>query len=299
VPSDIEIRRNLSTKRLAWRAARVTVKNTFELKNARRVLVEGNVFEQTWTSGQDGTAIVLKSANQDGRCTWCVTEYVTFRNNIVRAAAHGVLINAAEAGARGLPLPARANHIRFQNVLFRDIGGPDRPGGKLFRIFSGVSNVEITHVTSTSNSNGILDPHDPADLNPNFVFKYNIVERMYYGIGVGRDEGITTITRNFAPFEYNQNVLVNNSRGTDQTITDAALKSKYPPVTTVAPDWQSVGFAGDTQTLASTSQFYRAGDDGRDLGVDFAALAAAQDGPASNRCGTSEPPEPSGPKPRG
>src|SRR5262249_62426745 len=38
VPSDIEIRRNLSTKRIAWRAAKVPVKNTFELKNARRVL---------------------------------------------------------------------------------------------------------------------------------------------------------------------------------------------------------------------------------------------------------------------
>jgi hypothetical protein len=299
VPSDIEIRRNLSTKRLAWRAARVPVKNAFELKNARRVLVEGNVFEQAWTSGQDGTAIVLKSTNQDGRCTWCVTEYVTFRNNIVRAAANGVLINAAESGASGLPLPVRANHIRIQNVIFRDIGGPDRPGGKLFRVFGGVSNLEITHVTSTGNSNGILDPHDPADLNPNLVFKYNIVERMYYGIGAGRDEGITTITRNFAPFEYNQNVLVNTSRPTDQAITDAALKSRYPPVTTVAPDWQSVGFMGDTQTLATTSQYYRAGDDGKDLGADLAAIAAAQEGPGSNSCGRTEPPLPPEPKPRG
>ena len=32
VPSDIEVRRNLSTKRLAWRTAGVPVKNAFELK---------------------------------------------------------------------------------------------------------------------------------------------------------------------------------------------------------------------------------------------------------------------------
>jgi hypothetical protein len=123
VPSDIEVRRNLSTKRLSWRTSGVAVKNAFELKNARRVLVEGNVFENVWSSGQDGTAVVLKSANQDGRCTWCVTEYVTFRNNIVRSAAHGLLINAAEAGAKGLPLPERANHIRIQNNVFRDTAG--------------------------------------------------------------------------------------------------------------------------------------------------------------------------------
>jgi hypothetical protein len=288
VPADIEIRRNLSTKRLAWRTSGVPVKNAFELKNARRVLVEGNVFEHVWASGQDGTAIILKSANQDGRCTWCVTEYVTFRNNIVRGASHGLLINAAESGPRGLPLPPRANHVVIQNVVFREIGGPDWGGGKLFRIFGGVSNVEITHVTSTSNGTGILDPHDPSDLNPNLVFKYNIVERMLYGIGAGGDEGIPTITRNFAPYVYNQNVLVNTSRTTDQAIADAALKSRYPPVTTVVPDWNAVGFLSDTQTLAKSSPYYQAGDDGKDLGADLGALAVAQAGPDSiGACGAT------------
>ena len=97
------------------------------------VLVEGNIFENVWASGQDGTAIILKSANQEGRCTWCVTEYVTFRNNIVRAAAHCLLINAPEAGGRELPLPVRVNHVRIQNVLFDEIGWPPWGGGKLFR----------------------------------------------------------------------------------------------------------------------------------------------------------------------
>ena len=170
-------------------SAGVPVKNAFELKNARRVLVEGNIFEHVWASGQDGTAIVLKSTNQEGRCTWCVTEFVTFRNNIVRAAAHGLLINAAEAGARGLPLPQRANHIRVQNVVFRDIGGREWGGGKLFRVLGGVSDVEITHVTSTGNGTGILDPRDPADRNPNLVFKYNIVERRCTGSALAATKG--------------------------------------------------------------------------------------------------------------
>src|SRR5262249_26892714 len=181
VPSDIEIRRNLSTKRLSWRN-RLPVKNAFELKNSRRVLVEGNVFEHVWTSGQDGTAILIKSTNQDGGCPWCVSEYVTFRHNIVRQAAHGVLINATETGRAGAPLAKKANHIRIENVLFEDVGGPDWGGGKLFRVFSGVSELTIAHVTSRSNPSGILDPGGPTDVNPGLVFKYNIVERKYYGI---------------------------------------------------------------------------------------------------------------------
>jgi hypothetical protein len=290
VPSDIEIRRNLSTKRLSWRTSGVSVKNAFELKNARRVLVEGNTFENAWASGQDGTGILLKSANQDGKCTWCVTEYVTFRNNLIRAVAHGLLINAAEAGAKGLPLPQRANHIRIQNVLFDGVGLAPFDGGKLFRIFGGVSNVEITHVTSTSNPSGILDPRDPSDLNPDFTFKYNIIERRYYGIGAGSAEGIPTLTRNFTPFVYNQNVLVNTSVGTSQAASDASLKSKYPAVTSIASDWTSVGVdAGHRLTTASP--FYRVGEDGKDLGVDMDALTAAQAGPASTTCaqGTAVP----------
>jgi len=285
VPSDIEIRRNLSTKRLSWRTAGVAAKNAFELKNARRVLVDGNVFEHVWTSGQNGTAIVLKSANQDGRCTWCVTEYVTFSNNIVRDAASGMAINAAEAGTKGGALPRRASHIRVTNVLFQNIGAAEwGTGGKLLRVTNGVSDVEITHVTSTSNPNGILDPQNPSDLNPNLVFKYNIVERKLYGIGAGGNEGITTITKNFAPFVYNQNVLVNTSGTTNQSIGDDALKSRYPPVTSVVGDWNAVGFLKDNYKLATTSRFYRAGDDGKDLGADVDTLMRAQQGPESSSC---------------
>jgi len=175
-------------------------------------------------------------------------------------------------------------------VVFRDIGGREWGGGKLFRIFGGVSNVEITHVTSTGNSTGILDPRDTADLNPNLVFKYNIVERSLYGIGAGGDEGITTVTRNFAPYVYNQNVLVNTSRTTNQAISDAALKSRYPPVTTIVPDWKALGFLDGTEKLARTSPYYRGGEDGNDLGADLDAVAAAQEGPPSNgRCGPARP----------
>ena len=49
VPSDIEIVGNHFNKPLAWQDPQgYVIKNLFELKNARRVLVEGNVFENNW-----------------------------------------------------------------------------------------------------------------------------------------------------------------------------------------------------------------------------------------------------------
>ncbi len=292
VPSDIEIRLNFSTKRLSWQTARVPVKNAFELKNARRVMVEGNTFEHVWVSGQDGTAILLKSVNQDGNCAWCVTEYVTFQDNIVRGAANGVVINATETGQPGRTSPVPANHIRFENVLFEDLGGSQwGGGGKLLRIFGGVSDASVTHVTSRSNPNGILDPAGPSDINPNFVFSFNIVERQLYGIGVGGDEGVKTLSRNFNPYTYKQNVLVNTSSGTDQSTTDGALEARYPPTTSVAHGWTDVGFQTNTSKLAKTSRFAAAAADGHDLGADVSTIMTVQASPRhGDGCGPTAVP---------
>ena len=294
VPEDIEIRRNLSTKRLAWRDAKLPVKNAFELKSARRVLVNGNVFEHVWTSGQDGTAILLKSTNQDGSCPHCVTEYVTFSNNIVRHAASGVIINAAETGRAGAQLPLRVNHVRIMNVLFLDIGSSQwGSGAKLFRIFGGVSDLTISHVTSTGNARGILDPRDTRDSNPNLIFQYNLVERRWFGIGAGSDEGVPTISRNFPQTTYRQNVIVNNSDGTDQAISDDALRARYPASTIVARDWDEVGFQSGGYRLGANSPFRRAGDDGKDIGVDWDVLQRAQSGPGGSApCAQAAVPRP-------
>ena len=54
VPSDVVFRRNHVTRPAAWRRESWSVKNLFELKNGRRVLVEGNLFETHWAGGAAG-----------------------------------------------------------------------------------------------------------------------------------------------------------------------------------------------------------------------------------------------------
>jgi hypothetical protein len=288
VPSNIEIRRNLITKRLSWLTAGLPVKNALELKNARRLLVEGNILENVWVSAQVGRAVLMWSFNQGGHCPWCVTEFVTFRNNIVRGAASAIAIAAAMADLG--PLPIAANHIRVDNVLFEDIGDPrwGSEGGNLFEVFGGVADVSFTHVTSRGNPNSILIPLDAKDVNPRLVFKNNIVERRWYGIGTGSDEGTRTLDLNFPSYAYADNILVNTSRlTTDQAISDSALISLYPRGTWVLSDWSDVGFEPGTSRLASTSRYSRAGDDHKDVGVDVSELETALKGPGGSSCSSS------------
>lgn len=83
IPSDITFTDNTCFKPLTWKGLG-SVKNLFELKNAQRVKVEHNVFENNWKGGQPGSAIVITVRNQDGRCPWCVVKDVVFANNIVK-----------------------------------------------------------------------------------------------------------------------------------------------------------------------------------------------------------------------
>src|SRR4029434_11015360 len=66
VASDISIRFNYITKRTSWRGSSWTVKNLIELKNAQRVVIDGNVVEYCWEAAQSGYAIVFTPRNQDG-----------------------------------------------------------------------------------------------------------------------------------------------------------------------------------------------------------------------------------------
>jgi hypothetical protein len=112
VPSDITIRRNHFFKPLAWKppsgagSGPWSIKNLFELKNAQRVLVEGNILENNFADAQDGFALVWKDVNQYGSCTWCVARDVTYRYNILRKSPNGINIAAGtQAGvtASGTP----------------------------------------------------------------------------------------------------------------------------------------------------------------------------------------------------
>ncbi|HUR91228.1 MAG TPA: hypothetical protein VMY38_00995, partial [Gemmatimonadaceae bacterium] len=149
-PSDIEIRRNHFFKPLTWKGL-WTVKNLLELKHAQRVLIEGNVMENSWTDGQTGAAVVLKSVNQNGACTWCVTQDVTVRWNLIRNMGTGFNVAGAPDNAFAC-IPARRIAI-MDNVISNINTGPYDGDGRGFATYGTASQLLISHNTMMSPTN--------------------------------------------------------------------------------------------------------------------------------------------------
>lgn len=143
-------RRNHLSKRLDWRTAGWQVKNLFELKNARRVLVEGNVMENVWKDAQAGYAILLTPRNQDGGAPWVPVEAVTIRRNLVRHAGGGLAITGEDSNH-----PSGATRrVRVTGNLFYDIGAAAWGGsGAFLLIGDGPADVSIEHNTVVQSGN--------------------------------------------------------------------------------------------------------------------------------------------------
>lgn len=84
LPSDIVIRGNYFYKPLTWKGLPRNVKNNFELKGAQRVLIESNVFENSWTEGQQGHCIAFTNRDQTGTAPWTTIRDVVFKGNVIK-----------------------------------------------------------------------------------------------------------------------------------------------------------------------------------------------------------------------
>jgi hypothetical protein len=211
VPSDIEVRGNHFSKPLRWKidhrsyeGTPWTVKNLFELKNARRVVVEGNLFEHNWRHGQNGFAILFTPRNQEGGAPWSVVEDVIFRNNVVRHAGAGFNILGRDDNHPS----GRTRAISIQNNLLTDIGSQWGGNGRLFQLLNGTADVSIVSNTAEHASGGAVfgGDHDP---HARFVFQNNVVPDNGAGfVGSGTAVGRESIDRYFPKATITQNVFV-------------------------------------------------------------------------------------------
>jgi hypothetical protein len=210
VPSDIEVRRNHVAKRLTWKPGEAgsdgtpyQVKILFELKNARRVLVDGNIFEYNWERPGYGFAINLTVRNEVGTTPWAVIEDLTFTNNIVRHSPSGVNIMGNDDHYPS----GRAQRIMIKNNIFDDING-ERWGGKgrLFQLTRGTKDVVIEHNTGFQTGHILIASGDPQE---GFVYRYNITPHNEYGMeGEGTGTGRPTFELHFPDGVVTHNVMI-------------------------------------------------------------------------------------------
>lgn len=190
VPADIEIRGNRFTKPLQWRrdADSWSVKNLFELKNAKHVLVDGNVFEHNWPDSQNGFSILFTVRNQDGGAPWSVVEDVTFSNNVVRNVARGINF----LGTDDIHSSGRTSGITIENNLFHDVGAP-WGDGLLFQLLDGTDDVRVIDNLAWHDGDVLFLE---GEAHTGFVFRGNVVRHNRHGvIGTGTAAGPATVER--------------------------------------------------------------------------------------------------------
>ena len=177
------------------------VKNIFELKNARRVIIEYNLFENNWQAAQAGYAIVLTPRNQDGGCPWCVVEDVDFQHNVLRNIAAGVNILGYDSNSSG-NLSQQTNGLRIVDNLF--LGVTTRLGGNGWGILIGDEpcDVVIDHNTFDLDGTTILYAYGGTASAPRkitgFRFTNNAAPHGDYGInGASASTGTLTLQMYF------------------------------------------------------------------------------------------------------
>ena len=267
IPTDIEFRRNTLSKPLAWKTGHPSyagkhwsVKNIFELKNARHVLVDGNVMENCWVDGQVGFAVQLTPRNQDGDAPWCTVEDVTLTNNIVRRAAGGINILGRDDNHPS----GQARRIAIRNNLFEEIGGPQWSGNGRFLQVSDSDAVVVDHNTILHSGN-IITAHGKP--NVNFVFTNNLMAHNEYGIiGDSASVGLATIRQYFPNGIFKKNVIA------------GGRSAVYPPDNFFPASLDEARFADRTRSsygLSAASPYRNAATDGKPIGCDVSALETA------------------------
>ncbi len=241
-----------------------SVKNLFELKNARNVVIEENVFENHWRESQPGYAIVFTPRNSQGGCSWCVVEHVRFERNLVRNVAAGINLLGYDNSSPS----QQAADVAFRQNLFTmstTLGG----NGWFLQIGDGPRNVVVEHNTIDSNGNAVVYAYGGSSGDPREIYGFQMtanaarhgtygINGQYFGYGNGIISGF------FPGAVFARNYLA------------GAPAERYPAGTLVAGAFadQFVNPAGSDYTVREGSPLKRAAPDGSDIGVNYPALQA-------------------------
>lgn len=295
VPSDVEIRQNHFFKPKSWRVGdpnyagkHWAVKNIFELKTGKRVLLEGNTLENCWADlpiGQSGYAILLTIRTENGGSPQAEVSDITIRNNIIKHTGGGISISGSDDG-KGI----RSKRIRISNNLFEDINGmlygdQNNAGpnmGTAFHIGE-PENVIIDHNTifhtgsitwAYKKMNGLVYTNN---LSNSFISAGG-----YQGIyGPGFSQGNATIANYFADItdankRFHKNVLIKGDSG-KYTNFSGVSKNYFPNNTNTIG---FIDFANGSSNylnyrLENSSPYFQNGSDGKDIGANMNLIKSA------------------------
>jgi hypothetical protein len=270
VPTGIEILRNHLDKPASWRGV-FTVKNLLELKNARRVRIEGNLIEHCWLDAQTGYAILFTPRPSDSGA-WAEVSEVTFTNNVVRHVAAGLNVSGEDSLFTSNPRERRLHRVKVSNNLFDDVDMNNWGGdGCFLQLLSGADTLVVEHNTIINRGGALIKL--AGDPTTGFVFRDNLARHNDYGV-TGDSVGYgTRAFETYAPGAiFTGNVIAKEFDAPWNTEIVYPAGNKFPA------SLKDVGFEDATAgnyRLKPNSKFKRAASDGRDAGCDFDQLEAA------------------------
>ena len=242
IPSQITVENNWFSKPLSWcpfsseyAGVPWTVKNLFELKNAQEVVVQNNIFQYSWQSGQNGYAILMTPRTNNGQNEWVEVQDVIFYGNVVQHAAGGINFEGVDNDDIEQNV-MRLHLVNVSNNIFSDINGVPWGGTSaeswVFQVVSGSDRLSITNNTGFSDFGTVTGDGTISDPSQYFTFAGNICSVGLYGIdGSGSQQGTEALQEYFPGSTVTGNVLIGG---------DSAL---YPPGNNFPANMSTVGFA--------------------------------------------------------
>lgn len=251
IPQDIEISGNYFNKPETWKG-KVSLKCLFELKNAKRVQVLGNIFENNWL----GAAFRITVRNDGGKAPFSVIEDVLIQNNIINGAGDGINILGQDDVAPSQTM----KNLTISNNLLLNIGDKKYEGSGYFIQVSKGENIKISNNTSINQGSPIIFH---GGLPTNFLFRDNIAGHGNYGI-----HGFENIKSPIAQKTFANNVFVNNR-------AIANSETSFSPNNFWVSDYNSVGFvnlSANDFRLNQNSKFKGKGANGLNIGANAEKL---------------------------
>jgi hypothetical protein len=241
LPGHATIRGNTITKDLSWRGkSGATVKNCFELKASLSSLIENNIIEYCWTSGQVGFLIVLTVRNQNGKAPFTQVKDVVMRYNVIRHGASALSVTGRDDLQRSL----ETHNVRVEHNLFYDVDRKEWTGsGRGFQVLHGPQQVAFSHNTLVTEAGNSFLNMSNNEFKAQLAITDNVLYEGAYGIMAdGASPGVASWTAGVTP----ESVLNGNliSRGTarwlkypgENTLT-AAGENPLSPAYTLLPQW--------------------------------------------------------------
>jgi len=294
VPSDIAVQNNYFFKPFSWRVGHPTyagmhwtIKNLFELKTGKRVLLDGNILENCWADlpiGQSGYAILLTVRAEGGASPQADVSDITITNNIIRHAGAGISLSGHDSPATSL----QSKRIRIENNLFDDISGPDYGDGNVsgpndgtFLKIGDPNDVIINHNT-VFQSGPITWAYDTTEqiAITNNLFHCFVSDGGYQGMyGPGFAQGGNGPMGRYFPGitdankRFHKNVLLGGDAFRYSNYN--TLSQNYFPANHSTVQFENYANGSNDYhgyALDNSSPYKNLGTDGRDLGVDFVLL---------------------------